>query len=90
MLLLSLVMWGAGSAQEVKLQGNNIIIESSAKGEKKAKGETKTPYTITVKGVKYPVYQGARGGLYYYNKEGKKVYLPKKAKELIKSSHKQK
>lgn len=61
------------------IQGKCIIVEQK---DKQPKPEL-TGFTIKVEGKIYQIYRGPRGGM-YYRKDGKKVYLTKKQKALIK------
>lgn len=60
------------------IQGKCIIVEQKSKPQ-----PVNTGYSIKVDGKVYQIYRGAKGGLYYM-KDGKKVYLSKKQKALIK------
>lgn len=80
-LVMSVIMVGActgvqGYAAD-RLQGKTIVVD------KTTKSATSTGYSIKVDGKTYPVMKGPRGG-YYYTKSGKKVYLTKAQKALIK------
>lgn len=78
---LCLLCW-FGSCTEAHaddtLQGKCIVITQPKKAQ-----PTDTGYTIQVDNKTYKVWRGARGGCYYI-KDGKKVYLTKKQKALIK------
>lgn len=56
-----------------------VLVEGTAK--KKAKKQTKTLDTVTIKGKVYPIYKGSRGGLFIVrtSKKGNtyKQYLKK-------------
>lgn len=65
------------NAQEPKLVDKCIIVE-----KKENTQPVKTDYSIKVDGKTYPIYRGPKGGLYFI-KDGKKVYLTKKQKALI-------
>jgi hypothetical protein len=60
------------------LQGKCIVVTQPKKAQ-----PVDTGYTIKVDSVVYKVWRGAKGGCYYI-KNGKKVYLTKKQKALIK------
>ena len=60
------------------IQGKTIIVEQKSKPQ-----PVLTGYSIKVDGKVYQIYRGPKGGVYYM-KDGKKVYLTKKQKALIK------
>ena len=60
------------------LQGKCIVVTQPIKAQ-----PTDTGYTIKVDGAVYKVWRGPKGGCYYI-KDGKKVYLTKKQRALIK------
>ena len=74
LLMLALV----GKAQEVRIDPKPFVFASAERAVGHAvKGTT----WVVVKDVKYPLYQGSKGGLFYVaqNKKGEYVkrYLPK-------------
>ena len=60
------------------LQNKCIVVTQPKKAQ-----PTDTGYTIKVDSVVYKVWRGPKGGCYYI-KDGKKVYLTKKQKALVK------
>lgn len=63
---------------EDTLQGKCIVVAQSKKTQ-----PVDTGYTIQVDNKTYKVWRGPKGGCYYI-KDGKKVYLTKKQRALIK------
>lgn len=78
-LLFSYCLVGCcAEAHADELQGKCIVV--SQKSDNKP---VDTGYTIKVDGKIYKIYRGPKGGM-YYTKDGKKVYLTKKQKALVK------
>lgn len=91
LLMLVLIGFYAGARTEHKIVGNKIVaVEVKADTSAKAATATKTQYTYVDKdGKTYPVYRGAKGGLYILRvskKTGKeyKYYLPKSVASQLK------
>jgi len=81
LIIIFLLIAGIASAQNAptyRIEGDSIVkIETAAKA--KAAPEV-TQYTHTIKGIKYKVYRGSKGGIFIYRtskKSGKeyKQYL---------------
>jgi hypothetical protein len=73
-------------AQEVVQTGKTFEVK---KKENKKNEPVATGYTITVDGITYPIYKGARGGYFYYvvvNGEQKKRYVPVEVKQKLKEA----
>lgn len=68
-----------------ELQGKCIVIQPKVKEvkEDKAKEPEFIGYTIKIDDKEYKIYRGPKGGLFYVV-NGKKRYLTKEQKELIK------
>lgn len=91
LLVLALISLCANARVEHKVVGNKIVaVEVKADSSAKAPTATKTQYTYVDKdGKTYPVYRGAKGGLYILRvskKTGKeyKYYLPKSVASQLK------
>ena len=84
MLVMGISSIGAAQSSDAKVQKNGNTF-SVVKAEKSSKTTepVATGYNYEVKGKTYPVFQGAKGGLFYVNDNGKKSYLPKEVKEAI-------
>lgn len=66
-------------ARADELQGKCLIVQKAEKDTK----PVDTGYTIKVDGKIYKIYRGPKGGMFYVV-DGKKQYLTKKQKALIK------
>lgn len=91
LLVLALIGLCAGARTEHKVVGNKIVaVEVKADTSAKAATATKTQYTYVDKdGKSYPVYRGAKGGLYILRVSKKtgnvyKYYLPKSVASQLK------
>lgn len=85
MLLVCNFVVLSNDTTSVKLEGKNIIVQTS---KKQKTPDVNTGYTYEIKGVKYPVYKTARGK-YYILKTSKrgnqyKMYITDKVNTLIK------
>jgi len=84
MILVSIFVLSLScGAQEVKQQGKTFEVK---KKEKVKSEPVATGYTITVDGVSYPIYKGARGGYFYYDKNNKKKYVPVEIRKKLKEA----
>ena len=83
-MLLGISIVGAAQSSDAKVQrnGNTFSVVKTEKSSKTTE-PIATGYNYEVKGKPYPVFQGAKGGLFYINEEGNKTYLPKEVKEAI-------
>lgn len=75
-MCLALAVPSISEAKIVK-RGNQWVQVDSTKTKKNKPADKQVGVYTDKNGKKYPVYQGPKGG-YYYIKDGKKRYLPKK------------
>lgn len=85
-LLFALVVCNSFAQTPYTIEGNNIVVVVN--DNKTSIPPTKTSYTYTIKGDKYPVYKSSRGAYFILrtSKNGKeyKQYLPKDVQAELK------